>query len=547
MKSEVDVLITKYLDGDLTSAEDRALRDLLSEHPDAKIAFDESVAIHHAIREDAETLVAPPELVDQTEEAVLMRIFGEAPAATVSAPVAESGLRRRLVSSMLLLLAFLMPRAIGNLPFEQLSKADILSTSVDAAVSERASIEVQNAALVQQWTSEHADRVARSMALPESSGSQSSQPASVHCKPAPVEALASAAPTAESGTVSGFAVSGAADHQNDQSAGFAAETASDMTLSFNDPVFGDSFDDLGALLAPTSADDDLPESNWAGGESSTTSGADTRAQDVLARGSGGVLALAPGVTPEIGGEIFLSGTLGSDLLAQTSSDQADAISLSTVGLAYSVNPNGRVGLELGMMNFSYPYQTLVWTGGEGVYNHPTGNGTSRDDNPIKAQQGSTRYLGYSSEATGGTEEDPTAGNGAGQGDEEGDNGATGQSGEEGSESGAGGLLDPDEEPTRTAYSVSQIRNKTTIWGGVFYEHEIPIRDRISFIGRLGAGGSNEGMLGYLRASGAYKMTDDLSLLFGFDSRAMLLSVFEYKNVRKLNMSFTFTMGLNVRL
>ncbi len=544
MKSEVDVLITKYLDGDLTSAEDRALRDLLSEHPDAKIAFDESVAIHHAIREDAETLVAPPELVDQTEEAVLMRIFGEAPAASVSAPVAESGLRRRLVSSMLLLLAFFMPRAIGNLPFEQLSKADILSTSVDAAVSERASIEVQNAALVQQWTSEHADRVARSMALPESSGSHSAQTASVHCTPAPVEALASAAPTAESENVSGFAVNGSADSQN---GGFAAETPSDMTLSFNDPMFGDSFDDFGALLTPASADDDLPESNWAGGGSSTASGADARAQDVLARGSGGILALAPGVTPEIGGEIFLSGTLGSDLLAQTSSDQADAISLSTLGLAYSVSPNGRVGLELGMMNFSYPYQTLVWTGGEGVYSHPTGNGLSRDDNPIKAQQGSTRYLGYSSEDTGGTEEDPTPGSGAGQGEEEGDNGSTGQSGEEGSESGAGGLIDPDDEPTRTAYSVSQTRNKTTMWGGVFYEHEIPIRDRISFIGRLGAGGSNEGMLGYLRASGAYEMTDDLSLLFGFDSRAMLLSVFEYKNVRKLNMSFTFTMGLNVRL
>ena len=542
MKSEVDVLITKYLDGDLTSAEDRALRDLLSEHPDAKIAFDESVAIHHAIREDAETLVAPADLVDETEEAILMRIFGEAPAEQFAAPAAESGLRRRLVSSMLLLLAFLMPRAIGNLPFEQLSQADILSTSVDAAVSERASIEVQNAALVQQWTNDHADRVSRSLALPASSQSQPSQTASAHCEPAPVEALASAATTAETDATFNAAES--------ESAAPAAQAPSDMTLSFNDPMFGDSFDDFGSLLSSVSDADDRPESNWAGGgsSSSSTSGADAGTQDVLARGSGGILALAPGVTPEIGGEIFLSGTLGSDLLAQTSSDQADAISLSTLGLAYSVNPNGRVGLELGMMNFSYPYQTLVWTGGEGIYDHPSSSGMSRDDNPIKAQQGSTRYLGYSGEATGGgTEEDPTPSNGAGQNEEESDSGATGQSGEEGSESGAGGLIDPDTEPTRTAYSVSQIRNKTTVWGGVFYEHEIPIRDRISFIGRLGAGGSNEGMLGYLRASGAYEMTDDLSLLFGFDSRAMLLSVFEYKNVRKLNMSFTFTMGLNVRL
>ena len=71
----LEVLITKYLDGELTAVEDRELRQLLSQNPEAKNAFDLSVSLHHALRKDAHLTVPSPQLVRETEERVLMSIL----------------------------------------------------------------------------------------------------------------------------------------------------------------------------------------------------------------------------------------------------------------------------------------------------------------------------------------------------------------------------------------------------------------------------------------------------------------------------------------
>lgn len=73
----LEVLITKYLDGELTVAEDKELRQLIAENPDAKSAFDQSVAVHHALRSDACVTMPPPQLVRETEDLIFMSILNQ--------------------------------------------------------------------------------------------------------------------------------------------------------------------------------------------------------------------------------------------------------------------------------------------------------------------------------------------------------------------------------------------------------------------------------------------------------------------------------------
>ena len=72
---KLDVLISKYLDGELSYDEDIYLRNLLKNNPDAKAEFDSAVIVNSAIREDAQSIHTPQDLLKNTEDLVLMRIL----------------------------------------------------------------------------------------------------------------------------------------------------------------------------------------------------------------------------------------------------------------------------------------------------------------------------------------------------------------------------------------------------------------------------------------------------------------------------------------
>jgi hypothetical protein len=73
----LDDLISKYLDGELTADEDSQLRQLLSEDIAARRAFDAYVLIHAALREDAKNIVPSDALVNETEDMILGKIMAE--------------------------------------------------------------------------------------------------------------------------------------------------------------------------------------------------------------------------------------------------------------------------------------------------------------------------------------------------------------------------------------------------------------------------------------------------------------------------------------
>lgn len=71
----LELLISKYIDGELTQAEDAKLRSLLKENPYAKEKFDQSVDLHLDLLDDCASITVPDELLKRTEEAVMMKIF----------------------------------------------------------------------------------------------------------------------------------------------------------------------------------------------------------------------------------------------------------------------------------------------------------------------------------------------------------------------------------------------------------------------------------------------------------------------------------------
>lgn len=72
-------LISKYIDGELSVAEDAQLREILSKDSIARQKFDASLRLHTDLLNDAETIDVPIELYENTEDLVLMRILAESP------------------------------------------------------------------------------------------------------------------------------------------------------------------------------------------------------------------------------------------------------------------------------------------------------------------------------------------------------------------------------------------------------------------------------------------------------------------------------------
>lgn len=74
-----DKLILKYIDGELTESEDAQLRQILSEDYSSKINFDTDVLVHLTLKEDAESITPPKDLLTRTEDKVLMKILASQP------------------------------------------------------------------------------------------------------------------------------------------------------------------------------------------------------------------------------------------------------------------------------------------------------------------------------------------------------------------------------------------------------------------------------------------------------------------------------------
>ncbi len=75
----IDELISKYLDGELSDHEDVLLRAEMSKDPLKKTDFDDAIFMHYSLRADAKALKVPEDVKRNTQDFVLMKIMNEQP------------------------------------------------------------------------------------------------------------------------------------------------------------------------------------------------------------------------------------------------------------------------------------------------------------------------------------------------------------------------------------------------------------------------------------------------------------------------------------
>jgi hypothetical protein len=73
----LELLISKYLDSQLSDKEDHLLRSLIKEDEVAKQKFYSAVNIHMAFKEDAQSIEPPKDVVRDTEDKVMMKIMSQ--------------------------------------------------------------------------------------------------------------------------------------------------------------------------------------------------------------------------------------------------------------------------------------------------------------------------------------------------------------------------------------------------------------------------------------------------------------------------------------
>lgn len=74
---DFEILISKYLDGELTVSEDKLLRHLIKTEPEVAETFASMVDTHLAMKEDAKSINPSRELLRRTEDAVMMKILSQ--------------------------------------------------------------------------------------------------------------------------------------------------------------------------------------------------------------------------------------------------------------------------------------------------------------------------------------------------------------------------------------------------------------------------------------------------------------------------------------
>ena len=82
----LEELISKYLDSELSEAEDKELRHLTATDSNARMRFDALVSLHMAYKEDAGSIEPPANLVTKTEQTVKLQMLLKKDAAMIIPP-----------------------------------------------------------------------------------------------------------------------------------------------------------------------------------------------------------------------------------------------------------------------------------------------------------------------------------------------------------------------------------------------------------------------------------------------------------------------------
>ncbi len=451
----LEVLITKYLDGELTSGEDRELRQLLSRNPDAKSTFDLSISLHHALRKDAVQISPPSQLVRETEDRILMAILNQ------PEPQPDKKKEKRLLSlfstgSRVLtgLVAVLIPLFTSSIGFE-----------------------------VPPTTTRHTNHLA-------GIGGEQVQAQSANNQPLNRDRLSGvhnrSTARVDSRRTNAVAWNSRISRQQEIAQIPPSNSQLPIHSIVSEEQAGNSYSNqIESGVAPASMNRDFNSSGEIPLAAAMTSGAGypSRFSTISASLPASAFSGAMFGGMAFGDKVNLSTTFGHDVLDIASGDPL-GLSFISQSLAYSLGESENAGIEVGYLWFTYarPVQKFI-------PNTSNANGWDGNSDPY----------GYDSKPY-----------------------AMKVQGENADIQGQSDVSPLPDHPNGEYITDLQLFPKQTWWGAAFYERTFTHNERISLQGRIGAGGSNDGALAYVRATGLYRLLDNLSLSVGVDARGMML-------------------------
>lgn len=459
----LDKLISKYIDGELSHSEDKRLRELISKDVVAKQTFDAHVLIHAAFKEDASSLVPSDELVSKTEDKVLSKILTNQP--FVDDNVSEKKSRRVFAYSSFVVVVLLT--AVISISDFSINKSG--NRLADALRNDRIKLLQDNATTISQAETvpenlvmilpneNSAHRINKSIALPKNvitSGGGAASSRSALAASVPLSGSSTSLQTEKIGEV------------------FLDNQIETTDIVYNDrltlsPNYHRPNRDL-LKLNETSANDNVSpiesktptnflsvQNNFINNEPKTQLN-----QNMVVPDMANVL----GNTNNYyfygnRSKIQLNTFLGSNVLQKGyGGNTPKIVSEFSQSIAYNVSQNQFIGMDFGLTKYSYDQTENVVL--PGIVNN---------------SEGSKGNAGVEIRGTG---------------------------------TGSGFITFP------IKINIQQ----QMFWGAVFFDQGIFSSDKFTLNGRLALGATNEGPLGYMRIYAKYSVFSWLSINAGADSR-----------------------------
>lgn len=418
---KLDILISKYLDGDLTRREDEELRLLLTSDPAAKVEFDTSVALHLTMQEDSDLEDLSDEDFLQIESNILAAVQ-PAFADTIASPqskIYRLNVRRLASAAAAVLLISSIP--VADTFFgggHSGTVAAITPVVIQSDFTKPTSPKLRyHRNMSKAETIFPKDAVADVVSAKSNESVESGQPIPVQ---------------------------------------MPVFTASEPVAPQNSEALASGYTTPNAIISPDRIANVIPSFAANVALNRTSNDADLRAD-------AGSVNFAEGKPLEVQMTTFI----GSGLLKVGSNPATAATSVSQ-SIAYAVNTDNRIGIEVGYTGYS------VTDGGTitvPVATRPNSKGGTIQD------------------ADDGLPKSPASGDNLGKYEQQ---------------------------------SVSFTNNKTVFWGSAFYERTLIDKGDLTVNARLGAGGSPEGPMAFGRAFARYTVFTGVSLTLGAESRLSVL-------------------------
>jgi hypothetical protein len=446
----LDELISKYLDGELNEVEDTLLRSQLSEDAVARLKFDSAVNIHLAYKEDAESIYPPQELVDKTEDMIMMRIFAQAP---------EPQKRRMLLWNNVPMLAAVIVFFLFTFVFE----ISIPPVNISNNISSNE--------LLQENNSVTADNSSDNSNIIKNANIQTKK-AVKNIKPERTNQIF-ALVTDDNLAINNEIQSSSTENENL----IITNVTNGIDAGDDNPVNspGEPLQSKMAIMAFNNdnvnqsdikliADNDLSVEQDVINQNSLSS-KDLNLPIANLNSPSGTNFISNNSINIIDLPIYnefnknvgvqVGSLVGTDLMRNGIDAKEAMISHVSQSVAYAFNESERFGVELGYTEYSYDEEAFI---------------------SVKTDFGTIQSSGV--------------------------------------ESFEGGF----DFSVNRRTSITITNSKKILWASAFYEYSFLQNEDFSLVGRIGAGGSNDGLLGYGRVFMQYDLFDLIQFTFGIDSR-----------------------------